>query len=227
MILIVEGEYMSAQYQYQYQEKEEYTGFSSRPPRRKGNIAFVNIIIVAINICVFFFLEWLGDTESAQFMAEHGAIYPPFVILEGEYYRLFTAMFLHFGIRHLFNNMLVLFFLGDNLERAVGHVKYLVIYLLSGICAGVFSIYMMTKTGDMAVSAGASGAIFGMIGALLYIVIINKGRLEDITFQRLGLMIILSLYMGFTSTGVDNMAHIGGLISGAILALLLYRKHKG
>ena len=85
-------------------------------------------------------------------------------------------------------------------------------------------MYMMYKNNNMAVSAGASGAIFGMVGALLYIVLINKGRLEDITLRRLGFMVILSLYLGYTSTGVDNMAHLGGLVSGFVLAAILYRK---
>ena len=65
-----------------------------------------------------------------------------------------------------------------------------------------------------------------MVGALLYIVIRNRGRLEDVTTKRLGFMILLSLYLGFSSSGVDNMAHVGGLISGFILAVLLYHKKK-
>jgi len=211
--------------EYQYENRPNPEGYGQYPRQEKKKLAFVNIAIVIINILVFLVLDFMGDTENAVFMAAHGAVFPPLVVIEGEYYRLFTAMFLHFGINHLFSNMLVLFFLGDNLERAIGHVKYLVIYLLSGLCGGVFSMYMMYKNNDMAVSAGASGAIFGMVGALLYIVLINKGRLEDITLRRLGFMVILSLYLGYTSTGVDNMAHLGGLVSGFVLAVILYRKN--
>lgn len=214
------------QTEFQYQNSPNNEGYQQYPSQQKKKLAFVNIAIVVINILVFVVLDSMGNTEDAVFMAAHGAVFPPLVVLQGEYYRLFTAMFLHFGINHLFSNMLVLFFLGDNLERAIGHVKYLVIYLLSGLCGGVFSMYMMYKNNDMAVSAGASGAIFGMIGALLYIVLINKGRLEDITIRRLAFMVFLSLYLGYTSTGVDNMAHIGGLVSGFILAAVLYRKNK-
>lgn len=212
------------QEEYQYRNSPNPGGYGQYPRQEKKKLAFVNIAIVVINILVFLFLDFIGDTEDGVFMLAHGAVFPPLVVLEGEYYRLFTAMFLHFGINHLFSNMLVLFFLGDNLERAIGHVKYLVVYLLSGICGGVFSMYMMYKNNNMAVSAGASGAIFGMVGALLYIVLINKGRLEDITLRRLGFMVILSLYLGYTSTGVDNMAHLGGLVSGFVLAAILYRK---
>ena len=205
------------------QFETDYDPENYRKPRK---IAFVNIGIVVINILVFLFLDYLGNTEDSLFMANHGAIFPPFITEQKEYYRLLTGMFMHFGINHLVNNMLVLFFLGDNLERAVGHLHYLIIYLLSGLGAGSLSLYMMIRTGDYAVSAGASGAIFGMVGALLYIVIRNKGRLEDVTSIRLGFMILLSLYLGFTSTGVDNMAHVGGLVSGFLLAVILYHKKK-
>lgn len=197
------------------------------PSPKPRKTAFVNIGIVVINVLVFLFLDYIGNTEDALFMAQHGAIFPAFLVEQKEYYRLLTGMFMHFGVNHLVNNMLVLFFLGDNLERAVGHVKYLIIYLLSGLGAGVFSVYMMVRSGDYAVSAGASGAIFGMVGALLYIVIRNRGRLEDVTTKRLGFMILLSLYLGFSSAGVDNMAHVGGLVSGFVLAALLYRKKQG
>ena len=125
------------------------------------------------------------------------------VIEDGEYYRLLTAMFMHFGISHLVNNMIVLFALGDNLERALGHVKYLILYLFSGIGANWISMMIGNKD-PMVVSAGASGAIFGVIGGLFYAVAVNKGRLEDLQTKQLAVMIVLSLYMGLTSSGVDN-----------------------
>lgn len=183
-----------------------------------------NKIVVIFNILIFFVLEWMGTPQSATFMYEHGAMYPDAVMVDGEWYRLFTCMFMHFGIEHLGNNMLILFFLGDNLERAVGHVKYLLIYILSGLGGSVLSMLFMIRSQEYAVSGGASGAIFGVVGALIYIVIRNKGRLEDLTTRQLVFMAILSLYHGFTATGVDNFAHIGGLVCGFLLAVLLYWK---
>ena len=183
-----------------------------------------NKAIVVINILVFLVFEWLGDTENAIFMYNHGAMYPDAVLIEGEWYRIVTCMFIHFGIHHLGNNMLILFFLGDNLERALGHVKFTILYLLSGMTGSLLSMVYMLKTQDYAVSGGASGAIFGVIGALIYIVARNRGRLEDLTSKRLIFMAALSLYHGFTSVGVDNFAHVGGLVGGFILAVILYRK---
>ena len=98
-------------------------------------------------------MELFGSTENASYMVEHGASYAPYIYYGKEYYRLFTAMFLHFGISHLANNMLVLFFLGDNVERAVGHWKYLVIYLLSGLAGSGLSFAHAMLSGDYAVSA--------------------------------------------------------------------------
>ena len=186
--------------------------------------AVMNTLMVAVNIAVFIVMEFMGDTEDVQFMLEHGASFPILIRYYGESYRLFTSMFLHFGLSHLLNNMLVLFLLGDNLERAVGKWKYLVIYLFSGIGGNLLSLWWELRTGDYAVSAGASGAIFGVVGALFYVVAVNKGRLEDMTTRRLGILIVMTLYLGFTSTGVDNFAHIGGLLTGFAVGAALYRR---
>ena len=190
-------------------------------PRRRP--AYINGVLIAVNILYFFWLEFHGSTENAAFMVEHGAMYVPLVVREGEYYRLLTAVFMHFGIYHLVNNMVILFVLGDNLERALGKVKYLVFYLICGVGANVFSMVVSIREYELAVSAGASGAIFGVIGGLLYVVIRNRGRLEDLSTRQLALFVACSLYFGFTSTGIDNAAHVGGLVLGFLLAAIFYR----
>ncbi len=195
--------------------------------RRDGSRrALMNTLIIATNLLVFLWLEIQGSTKNASFMYLHGASYPSAIINEKEYYRLFTSMFMHFGAEHLFNNMLVLFFLGDNLERAVGKIRYLIIYLGSGFIGACVSTFGMYASGDYGVGAGASGAIFGVFGALFFLVLYHKGRMEDLTIRRLGLFILLTLYSGFTATGVDNYAHVGGLIAGFLLALLFGRRRQ-
>lgn len=188
--------------------------------------AWVTGVLIAVNIIYFLFLEFAGSSEDAVFMLRYGAMFTPFVLEEGQYYRLFTSVFMHFGINHIANNMLVLFVLGDNLERALGSIKYLIFYLLCGVGANIVSMYMGLNDPVPAVGAGASGAIFGVIGGLLYAVLINKGRLEDLSTRQLVTVIVFSLYFGFTSTGVDNVAHVAGLIIGIILAAVLYRRPK-
>ena len=193
---------------------------------RYGKKAYVNGLLIALNVLFFLYLEITGSSEDAYFMYTKGAMFAPAVLEDGEYYRLLTAMFMHFGIRHIMNNMLVLFVIGDNLERALGHVKYLIFYLLCGIGSNWVSM-MAHPTDTMTVSAGASGAIFGVVGALLYVVTANKGRLEDLSTRQLVIMIFFSLYLGYTSTGVDNTAHLSGLVIGIVLAIILYHRPTG
>lgn len=193
---------------------------------RYGKKAYVNGLLIALNVLFFLYLEITGSSENVYFMYAKGAMSAPAVLEDGEYYRLLTAMFMHFGIRHIMNNMLVLFVLGDNLERALGHVKYLIFYLLCGIGSNWVSM-MAHSTDTMTVSAGASGAIFGVVGGLLYVVTANKGRLEDLSTRQLVIMIFFSLYLGYTSTGVDNTAHLSGLVIGIVLAIILYHRPTG
>ena len=184
------------------------------------------MIIAGMNIAVFFVLSFRGMTEDAGFLLENGASYAPYILERGEYYRLFTSMFLHFGFEHLMNNMLMLLVIGWNLERELGKIRFLLIYLFSGLCGNVLSLWWDVHTGSYAVAAGASGAVFGIIGALLYVAIRNHGRVGNVTGRGLLFMAVMSLYYGFTSEGVDNFAHIGGLLSGFLLAVLLYWKTK-
>lgn len=182
------------------------------------------VALIVINIAVFFILTMFGDTEDAVFMLQHGAMYEPYIIEGHEYYRIFTCLFLHFGITHLLNNMVLLGALGWNLELEIGKVRFVIIYFASGIIGNIVSLFYDLTLEQPAVSAGASGAIFGLMGALLYVVIANRGRLGRLSGRGMLVMVILSLYFGLTSTGVDNLAHIGGLVSGFLLAVLLYRR---
>ena len=184
------------------------------------------IFLIVVNVIVFFVLSFQGMTEDAQFMLEHGAMYVPYMIEGEEYYRLFTSMFMHFGFEHLMNNMIMLGTIGWNLEYEIGKIKFMIIYFGSGLIGNILSGMGDMMTGEYAVSAGASGAVFGIVGALLYVAIRNRGQIGTVSGRGLVLMIVLSLYYGFTSSGVDNLAHIGGVVSGFILGVLLYWKRK-
>lgn len=182
------------------------------------------VLLTIINVVVFSLLTLQGMTEDGMFLLEHGAMYVPRVIQDGEYYRFFTSLFLHFGFEHLMNNMVTLVLIGWNLESEIGKVKFLLIYILSGLGGNFLSAWYEVLKDDYSISAGASGAIFGVIGALLYVTMRNRGRIGEVSGRRLAFMIIISLYYGFTSSGVDNLAHIGGLVTGFAAGVLLYRK---
>lgn len=203
-------------------------GAADRNKNRQGYrwISLCNTLLIIANIIIFILVEAAPFSGNKEAMQMAGALSWVSIKEDKEYYRLMTNMFMHWDIEHLFNNMMVLFFVGDNLERAAGKLKFLIIYFGSGIIAGIASIsYNMIKEIN-AVSAGASGAIFGVVGAMLYIIILNKGRLEDISGAQLIMFAVVSLYGGIISVDTDNAAHIGGLIAGIILAVLLYRKKK-
>ena len=182
------------------------------------------IILIAVNVIVFLALSFRGMTEDAEFMLEHGAMYVPYLLEGNGYYRLVTSMFMHFDMDHLLNNMLMLAVIGWNLEYEIGKIKFLIIYFGSGLCGNILSAYGDILLGEYAVSAGASGAVFGIVGALLYVALRNRGQIGEISGRGLVFMIGLSLYYGFTSSSVDNLAHIGGLVTGFLLAILLYWK---
>ena len=212
---------------------EQYANYNPMQPRKESDLRRfirqrkqvpVNTAIILINIAIFLTVEFTGSSLNTQHMVNWGAAYTPWILQEHEYYRLLTCMFLHFGIRHLGNNMLVLFFVGDCLERSIGKIKYLLIYLLGEIGANIFSLGMEVYRQESVVSAGASGAVFAVIGALLYIVIRNRGRIENFTTRQLMILAALSLYHGVTSAGVDNAAHFGGLVCGFFLCVLLYHR---
>jgi rhomboid protease GluP len=185
-----------------------------------------NTFIILINVLVFLFVEGNNTSIVTNKVLDFGALYWPAIRYHYEYYRLFTYMFLHGGIEHLGNNMIVLLIIGDNLERAAGKFKYLLIYFGSGVIAGIVSMSYNMVNNTNTVSIGASGAIFGVVGAMAYIVVVNKGRMEDISTRQIALFVVFSLYGGLTSQGVDNAAHIGGLAGGILLAAILYHKHK-
>lgn len=182
----------------------------------------VTVLFILLNILIFVIVDFTGGTENTAHMIACGAAYPPLILEEGETYRLFTCMFLHFGIYHIANNMLVLFVLGQRLEPVLGKAKFILVYLLGGLGGNIFSLLMETRKAEYAVSAGASGAVFAVMGAMLYVVIRSRGRIQDISVRQMLIMAGFSLYFGFTSTGVDNAAHVGGLVCGFMLAVLLF-----
>ena len=145
------------------------------------------------------------------------------VLIGKEYYRLFTAMFMHGNILHLLFNMYALYVIGTQLESFIGKAKYLIVYIFSGLTASLLSLAFLS---DNAISIGASGAIFGLMGALLYFGYHYRVYLGNVMKSQIIPLIILNLLLGFMMTGIDNAAHIGGLIGGFLILMALGIKYK-
>ncbi|OZU89966.1 rhomboid family intramembrane serine protease [Virgibacillus indicus] len=182
---------------------------------------FLIYILLAINVLIFILLETNGGSGSIETLIEFGAKYNPAIIEEGEWWRIVSSMFLHIGFLHLFMNMLAVYYLGALAERIYGSWRFLIIYFLAGIGGGLASFAFSPH-----VSAGASGALFGLFGALLFFGLIYK----KIFFQTMGknilLLIVINIVIGFTIPQIDMGAHLGGLIAGFIASAIVHLPKK-
>lgn len=174
-------------------------------------------IIIAVNIIVFILMYLLGNgSEDSKTLLMFGANYAPLVKM-GEAYRVVTSMFIHIGLIHILCNMYALKCIGPEIEKFYGSKKFLIIYLLSGI---VGSLVSCVFTPD-ALSAGASGAIFGLFGSLLYFGTEFRSTLDGILRSPIMPVIVVNLALGFIIPGIDIFAHIGGLVAGYLLSKIL------
>lgn len=199
--------------------KENVSGLSSLITPTKGY--FITPIIVILNILVFAAMAISGVhllTPSHESLLIWGANFRP-LTTDGEWQRLFTSTFLHIGIFHLLMNMYALVYIGLLLEPYLGRARFLSAYIISGISGSVASIFWNGLT----ISAGASGAIFGMYGvfvALLTTKLIEKSARKSLLIS-IGVFIIYNLANGLKE-GIDNAAHIGGLLSGLVVGYSFY-----
>lgn len=187
----------------------------------------VTTALVVANVLIFIILSIFGDVYDSGYMAAHGALVWSAVVEQHEYYRLLTCTFLHFGLEHLLSNMLMLLLIGYRLERIVGKVRYLLIYLFSGLGSSLLSLFftLRSSAGAVVVSAGASGAIFGVMGGLLVLLYKDwragsREYVEEIRLDGIILMVVASIFCGFFSYGVDNMGHLGGLLTGIVVTAI-------
>ncbi len=193
---------------------------------KENKLPVLTLLLVGINVLVYLYVEWKGSSYDADFMLRMGAVSEPLIIEQHEIYRLVTHFFLHFGFEHLVNNMLSLLVLGYAIENVLGSIRYLILYFLSGILAGAASIvYNISIVHENTVSCGASGAIYGLTGALLCLLIMgNRNRRRRTTeVPRYLLFIGLSLYSGSQDPTIDNAAHIGGFVVGFVVCLIMTR----
>jgi len=182
---------------------------------------YVTLGIIFINFVVFMLMYMFGKgSTDAYTLVKFGALYKP-LVLKGEFFRLVTTAFLHIGVVHLLVNNYSLYVIGSQLESFLGKAKFIFVYLISAICGSLMSIVFSSN-----VSAGASGAIFGLLGSLLYFGYNYRVFLGNVLKSQIIPLIILNLGLGFMISGIDNAAHIGGLIGGVVSTMAVGLKHK-
>lgn len=187
-----------------------------RLPLQKPRVVYIFLALIGL---MFVAELALGGSQNQETLRRLGAQVNPLVAL-GELWRLVAAMFLHIGLQHILFNGWALFSVGRDVEAMYGSVWFTVIYLMTGL-AGNIAYYWL---GDTILSAGASGAVFGLIGAETAFFLTNRalfGKLGSQRLGNLGVLIAINLVFGFTIPGINNTAHLGGLIMGFGLGLLL------
>lgn len=184
--------------------------------------AYITFLLVVCNVVLFIICTFTGEL-----VYNIGAFSAMNLIEEGGWYRLLSSMFLHWDIGHLVSNMLVLYYIGSVVERRIGHLPYLMLYLMSGLAGNILSAGYELFTADFIRTAGASGAVFGVEGALIVQVLLHRDKMEHMTLGRVVFAVAFSLYCGFTSSYVNNAAHLGGVMMGFVLAALIWFFKKG
>ncbi|MEI3606819.1 rhomboid family intramembrane serine protease [Pseudogracilibacillus sp. SE30717A] len=180
-----------------------------------GKPIFTYVFIV-LNLFMFLMLEINGGSTNIENLIQSGAKYNP-AIIHGEWWRIVTSMFLHIGPFHLFMNIIALYYLGMTVERIFGSVRFIIIYFLAGVGGGLASFAFNSH-----VSAGASGALFGLFGALLFFGFIYKKLFLQTMGKSLIVILVINLAIGIALPQIDMGAHIGGLIMGFITSAITY-----
>ena len=178
---------------------------------------YVTTLLIAINVLVFALSLFFG----IELVGTYGGLYPP-LVRGGEVYRLITAIFIHANSLHILMNMYALYILGSQIESFFGGFKFLAIYMFSGLMGSLLSMAFLGE----AWSIGASGAIFGLFGALLYFGYHYRVYLGSAMKERIIPILILNLILGFAIPNIDQYAHLGGLVGGALMAMALGVKYK-
>lgn len=190
---------------------ESFKGFLKQYP--------VTSIMVFVNALLFFLMSLNGGSTNASTLLQYGAFYKPLVV-EGEWYRFLSAMFLHIGFQHFLFNMFSLIVFAAGLEKIIGSVRYTFVYILAGLGGSLLTFL----SGTDVLVAGASGAIFGIFGAFLALLLNKRYYLDQGTKQVFLAVLAINLIYTFVGANISVEGHIGGLVAGFIVAFMLTMK---
>lgn len=198
---------------------------------------------VTLGLLVLNIVGYIFCTQMGEVVYTIGSMNAEKILVAHEYYRFLTSVFLHADIEHLVSNMIFLFGLGQMVEQVVGHISFSIVYLLSGFGGSIFSILYAVLTGKIYDAVGASGAIFGLVGALFILVVARDlkrrshsqgtveildqrgrqmlGAYESVSVGRIIFAVVYMIYSGLRAAGVDNAAHVGGLLCGIMIMAVI------
>ncbi len=179
--------------------------------------AYVTMTLLIINIVIF-----VLSTTIFRDWYSMGAMYTAGILMDGELYRIVTAIFLHADISHLFNNMIMLGLVGAIIENYIGHGLFFFLYMLAGIFGNLLSMSYEIKNDLSWLSVGASGAIMGLVGFLMVWIVINRRELakDKSMLFRLLFLLIFVIDACFFQSGANTIAHLGGFLTGFVVGVL-------
>lgn len=183
------------------------------------NRSKVTFTFLAVMVVYFIFMSLNGGTTNIETLIKYGAMFPPFVAEYNEYYRFITSIFIHIGIMHMFFNGYALYVFGPQIERLMGSKKYLLFFLLTGI-GGNLATYVFNF---VSVSAGASGSLFGLFGAFLYLVVRHPNMVTPQGKRSILQLLGINLLLTFAVPSISITAHLGGLLIGFLLSFIFIK----
>ena len=197
--------------------------------KRKEFIPWVSVGIIGLNLLIGILTVFLGESLMGALDLDPVAIFE-----HHQWYRVFTYMYVHAGVSHIVNNMIMLYMEGNNLELGLGRVRFAILYHIFGMLAGLGSLLYKVYMNSEIPSVGASGAIMGLLGLLLFITLRNLRQMRRGVLERILILALCagySIYQGFLTPGVDNAAHIAGMLAGVFTGIVwdivIRQKRKG
>jgi len=173
-------------------------------------------LLLVMNAVVLTLMEMQGGSTNHDVLLRFGALERDLIVADGEWWRLVTAMFMHIGVSHFMYNGLSLYIFGTRLERHFGRAKFMLVYIVTGLVGNVAQI--MFSDG---LAAGASGAIYGLMGAALALTQRTRKSVDGLNFYIMLIFIAVGIAQGLMTPGIGNAAHIGGMLAGYVMGLVL------
>ncbi|MBY0218461.1 MULTISPECIES: rhomboid family intramembrane serine protease [Paenibacillus] len=179
-------------------------------------------ILLVANVVMFIILAANGGSTNTMTLLRFGAL-TNHELFSGEWWRYFSSIFLHAGFSHLLFNSFALVVFAPPMERLLGSVRYGLLYLGSGVLGNVLALAWYNSAGETTISVGASGAIYGIYGAFLYVALFQRTMMDEASRKTLYTLLAFGIIFSFAMSGINWMAHLGGLLGGFFIYGLLIR----
>lgn len=183
---------------------------------RTHDHSYVSLAFIIINVAMWLVLQYEGGSTNGETLLRFGALNGALMQADGSYWRLFTSMFLHIGFGHLAFNVFSLYIFGSRLEKHINTFQFVGIFVFAGVLGGLASLFGSWYLGTNVIAAGASGGIYGLLGAILLLSKASGQSLEGLSSYIIWLIFISGIVYSVVSPNVDAFAHIGGFVGGLI-----------